>query len=131
MIAIEIGLFTCQFNGKRYGELDVFDANINGCAKCICIETHVYCNTSRCQGGKTKTPTTLTTTPPSIPIDQKPGPYSEVEDLIGNSLVQKEIVDSESSEESMYNPYQQGSGAPYRNRAHVYFHQLPVTDSDN
>lgn len=130
LIAIEIGLFTCQFNGKRYGELDVFDANINGCAKCICIETHVYCNTSRCHGGTTETPTTLTTTSTPIPINQTPGPYSEIEDLNGNSLVQQEIVDSD-SEEIIYNPYQQGSGAPYRNRAHVYVHQFRIADRDN
>lgn len=110
LIAIEIGLFTCEYEGKRYGLLDVFDAGINGCAKCICVETHVYCNTSRCQEITTQTPTT-TTTPPNL-INEDNGPYSEVEDLNGNTLVQQEINDSDNSDEIIYSPHQRGIGAP-------------------
>lgn len=129
MIAIEIGLFTCEFDGKRYGLLDVFDSGVNGCAKCICVETHVYCNASRCHEISTETPTTTTADP--NPINQDNGLYSEVEDLNGNSLIQQEIIDTDSSEETLYNPYQRGIGAPYRNRARVYVHQIQTANRHN
>lgn len=121
-----MGVFTCKFHGKEYGELDVFDSGINGCAKCICVDTQVYCNTTRCPGNSTESPTTIPTFPPNPTTETN----FEIDNLNGSNPKQDvENVNAISSEELSYKPYQIGSGSVYRNRAHVYIQQLGSIDT--
>lgn len=122
-LEIGLGAFTCKFEGKVYEELDLFDSGINGCAKCICVETHVYCNTTRCPSLKTSTqPSTII---PTFATNLSTESNSEVDDMNVNDPNQDvEDVNAISSEEITYRPYQFGSGSIYRNRAHVYIHHL-------
>lgn len=101
-----------------YGELDVFDAGMNGCAKCICIETRIYCNRTRCPSSTEAPSTTTPTSTTNFEVDEQNSydPNKEVETL------------NEPFDEVMYRPIQTGSGTVYRNRARVFIHNL---DDDN
>lgn len=101
----EVGLFTCQFNGKMYGEMGLFDAEVNGCAKCICVETKVYCNRSKCPIS-----TELPSKMPIVPSN----PHSidtntEIDDMTAYDPNQEvENLNTESEEELLYRPNQFG-----------------------
>lgn len=107
--------------------MDVFDWGINECAKCICVDTQVYCNTTRCPASSTEPPTSIpifSTNPTSTETN------SEVDDMNVNDPNQDvEDVNAKSSEELTYRPYQFGTGPIYRNRARLYIHQLGKVDT--
>lgn len=104
--------------------MDVFDSGVNGCAKCICVETRVYCNTTRCPGQSTEPPTSMPTFS-TYPTNLATETNSEIDDMnVHDPKQEVEQVNAESDEEISYRPYQFGSGTVYRNRARVYIHQL-------
>lgn len=51
---------TCNHDGKLYDELDVFVDGVNGCAKCICVDSQIYCNKTNCKDIKSATKITMT-----------------------------------------------------------------------
>lgn len=59
------GLPTCDYEGKKYDELDVFDNGVNGCVKCICVDSQIYCNKTKCKDDTIKPTTKINTMIPT------------------------------------------------------------------
>lgn len=39
----------CEYEGKRYRQLEKFTSGVNGCAQCLCVDGNVNCDESKCQ----------------------------------------------------------------------------------
>lgn len=53
---------TCDHDGKKYDELDVFDIGDDGCVKCICVDNQICCNQTKCKNVPVNPNTKIDTT---------------------------------------------------------------------
>lgn len=110
------GISTCQFEGRTYGELDVFDWGVDGCAKCICVDSQVNCNKSKCRiGPNEEVPKTTAQTNHHSQF------HSDQNDLETNKL------NGMNHAEFSRITYDTGSDEQLNSRSRFYLHQLKQT----